>query len=421
MMPPLVRLAALSAWNRRAALGLTVLAVALSVMLLLGVERLREQVRGGFEQSVSGADLIVGARGSPLQLMLYSVFRIGEATHNMQWSSVEALAAHPAVAWTIPVSLGDSHRGYPVLATNHAYFAHFRYGDGRSLALTEGRAFDGVFEAVLGAEVADALGYRLGDRIALAHGSGESGLADHADKPFTVTGILARTGTPVDNTVHIGLAAMEAIHLDWQGGAPIPGMQIPAEYVQKFDLGPKTVTAVIVGLKSRAAVFSVQRWINDFRAEPLMAVLPGVALAQLWQVIGHGEKALLAVSALVVGVGLAGLVAVVLAGLDQRRRELAILRAVGARPRDILALLTLEGLGLTVIGALLGFVLLTVLSLVAAPLVQARFGLSLMTGLPSAHELFLLAGVIITGFIASLLPGWRAYRVSLADGLTPKT
>jgi putative ABC transport system permease protein len=124
---------------------------------------------------------------------------------------------------------------------------------------------------------------------------------------------------------------------------------------------------------------------------------------------------------LVVGVGLAGLVAVVLAGLDQRRRELAILRAVGARPRDILALLTLEGLGLTVAGAILGFVLLTLLSFVAAPLVEARLGFAVQTGLPTPHEIFLLAGVIIVGFIASLLPGLRAYRVSLADGLTPKT
>lgn len=421
MMPPLVRLAAASAWNRRAALSLTVLAVALSVMLLLGVERLREQVRDGFAQSVSGADLIVGARGSPLQLMLYSVFRIGEATHNMEWSSVEALSAHPAVDWVIPVSLGDSHRGYPVLATNRAYFDHFRTGDKRPLRLVEGRAFDGLFDAVLGAEVARALGYRLGDRIALAHGSGESGLADHADKPFTVAGILARTGTPLDNTVHIGLEAMEAIHLDWQGGAPIPGMRIPAEYVKKFDLKPKTVTAAILGLKSRAAVFSVQRWVNGYRGEPLMGVLPGVALAQLWQALGYGEKALLAVSMLVVGVGLAGLVAVVLAGLDQRRRELAILRAVGARPRDILALLTLEGLGLTLVGALAGLILLTILSLVAAPLVEARLGFAVQTGLPTPHEFFLLAGVIIVGFIASLLPGLRAYRVSLADGLTPKT
>jgi len=418
--PPLIRLAAASAWNRRAALSLTVLAVALSVMLLLGVERLREQVREGFAQSVSGADLIVGARGSPLQLMLYSVFRIGEATHNVEWSSVEALAAHPAVKWVIPISLGDSHRGYPVLATNHVYFERFQTGDKRPLRLADGRVFDGLFDTVLGAEVAHALGYRPGDRITLTHGSGEFG-PEHADKPFTVVGVLARTGTPVDNTVHISLEAMEAIHLDWQGGAPIPGLDIRAEHVRKFDLSPKTVTAAILGLESRAAVFSVQRWVNRYAGEPLMAVLPGVALAQLWQALGYAEKALLAVSVLVVGVGLAGLVAVVLAGLDQRRRELAILRAVGARPRDILALLTFEGLGLTFIGALVGVLLLTVLSLVAAPLAEARLGFALSVGLPSLHELFLLAGVIIVGFLASLLPGWRAYRVSLADGLTPRT
>lgn len=425
MMPPLIGLAARSAWNRRAALSLTVLAIALSVLMLLGVERLRQQIRDSFEQSVSGADLIVGARGSPLQLMLYSVFRIGEATHNMEWSSVETLAANPAVAWAIPISLGDSHHGYPVLGTTPDYFRHFRYGDKRALKLLEGRPFpggtDGVFDAVLGAEVATALGYKLGSGITLSHGSGETGLAEHADKPFTVVCILARTGTPVDNTVHISLAAMEAIHLDWQGGAHIPGVSIPAEYVKKFDLTPKTVTAVILGLKSRAAVFAVQRTVNTYRAEPLMAVLPGVALSQLWQVMGYGEKALLAVSALVVGVGLAGLVAVILAGLNERRRELAILRSVGAHPRDILALLTLEGLGLTVTGTVFGYLLLTVLSLVAGPVIEARWGLSLAATAPTAQELYLLAGVIGVGLAASLLPGWRAYRLSLADGLTPRT
>lgn len=423
-MRHLIGLAARSAWNRRAALSLTVLAIALSVLMLIGVERLRQQVRDSFEQSVSGADLIVGARGSPLQLMLYSVFRIGEATHNMEWSSVQALAANPAVAWAIPISLGDSHHGYPVLATSPDYFSHFRYGDKRALRLAEGRPFpggtEGVFDAVIGAEVADALGYKLGSHLTLSHGSGETDLAEHADKPFSVVGILARTGTPVDNTVHISLAAMEAIHLDWQGGAHIPGISIPAEYVKKFDLTPKTVTAVILGLKSRAAVFAAQRAINNFRAEPLMAVLPGVALSQLWQVIGYGEKALLAVSALVVAVGLAGLVAVILAGLNERRRELAILRSVGAHPRDILALLTLEGLGITIAGAALGFVLLTVLSLVAGPVIEARWGLTLAATAPTAQELHLLAGVIGVGLVASLLPGWRAYRLSLADGLTPR-
>ncbi len=419
-MTPLLRLAAQSAWNRRASLALAIVAMALSVMLLLGVERLRDEARNGFEQSVSGADLIVGARGSPLQLLLYSVFRLGEASQDMQWASVEKLSAHPAVAWVIPLSLGDSHRGFPVLATTQAYFDHFRTGEQRPLVLQRGRPFQAVFEAVIGAEVADALGYQPGDRITLAHGSGESGLTDHADKPFTVVGILARTGTPVDRTVHISLAAMEAIHLDWQGGAPMPGLSIPAEFVQKFDLRPKTVTAAIVGLKSRAAVFGVQRWVNQNRDEALMAVLPGVALAQLWDMLAQVERVLFAVSALVVAVGLAGLVAVVLASLDQRRRELAILRAVGARPRDILALLMLEGAGLVIAGALLGLVLLTGLIVLAGPVLEARYGLALAARLPGERELFLLGGAIIAGFVASLLPAWRAYRASLADGLTPK-
>ncbi|MCA1926598.1 MAG: ABC transporter permease [Thiobacillus sp.] len=419
-MTPLVRLAAHSAWNRRASLVLAVGAMALSVMLLLAVERLREEARNGFEQSVSGADLIVGARGSPLQLLLYSVFRLGDASQDMSWASVEKLSGHPAVAWVIPLSLGDSHRGYPVLATTQAYFAHFRTGEQRPLVFRQGRPFRVVFETVLGAEVADALRYRPGDRIALAHGSGESGLAEHTDKPFTVVGILARTGTPVDRTVHISLAAMEAIHLDWQGGAPVPGFAIPAEWVQKFDLRPKTVTAAIVGLKSRAAVFGVQHWVNQNRDEALMAVLPGVALAQLWEMLAQVERVLFVVSALVVAVGLAGLVAVVLASLDQRRRELAILRAVGARPRDILALLMLEGAGLVLAGALSGLALLTALVMLAGPLLEARYGLALAATLPGERELFLLGGAIIAGFAASLIPAWRAYRASLADGLTPK-
>lgn len=419
-MTPLIRLAAQSAWNRRTSLALAGVAMALSVMLLLGVERLRDEARNGFEQSVSGADLIVGARGSPLQLLLYSVFRLGDPSQNMQWSSVEKLSAHPAVAWVIPLSLGDSHRGFPVLATTQAYFDHFRTGEQRPLVVKQGRPFQAIFEAVIGAEVAEALGYQPGDRITLAHGSGESGLADHADKPFTVVGILARTGTPVDRTVHISLAAMEAIHLDWQGGAPMPGLAIPAEFVHKFDLRPKTVTAAIVGLKSRAAVFGVQRWVNQNRDEALMAVLPGVALAQLWEMLAQVERVLFAVSALVVAVGLAGLVAVVLASLDQRRRELAILRAVGARPRDILALLMLEGAGLVIAGALFGLVLLSALILLAGPVLEARYGLALAARLPGERELFLLGGAIIAGFVASLIPAWRAYRASLADGLTPK-
>jgi len=417
---PWLALAARSAWNRRLTLGLTLAAVSLSVALLLGVERLRHDARESFALSVSGTDLVVGARTSPVQLMLYAVFRIGEATNNIRWNAYRAIAADPAIAWTIPISLGDSHRGYPVLGTTPDYFAHFRYGNARPLAFSAGRRFDGVFDAVLGADVADKLGYRIGDRIVLSHGIGGVGLPEHADKPFSVVGILARTGTPVDRTVHVSLEAITAIHLDWQGGAPVPGFSIPAQYVRKFDLAPKEITAALIGLKSRAAVFRVQRAVNDYAGEPLLAVLPGVALDQLWDVVGIAEKTLLAVSAMVVAVGLTGLVAVVLAGLNERRRELAILRSVGARPRGIFLLLSIEGLCVTALGSVLGVVLLDALTLLARPFAQSAYGLAIRPQLVSLRELRLLAAVIAVGLLASLVPGYRAYRLSLADGLSPR-
>jgi len=419
-MKHVVLLAVRSAWNRRLTLGMTLIAITLSVTMLLGVERIRHDAREGFAHSVSGTDLVVGARTSPIQLMLYAVFRIGEATNNMRWQSYLDLAAHPDVAWAVPLSLGDSHDGFPVLATSLAYFEHFRYGDDRPLAFTAGVPFKDIFDAVIGAEVAHRLGYKLGDHIVLSHGVGGIAGIAHADKPFVVTGILAPTGTPVDRTVHIGLAAMEAIHLDWQGGAPLPGFSIPQQFVTKFDLTPKEVTAVLVGLKSRIAVFRMQRYVADYHGEPLMAVLPGVALSQLWQVMGTVEQALLAVSALVVAVGLAGLVAVVLAGLNERRRELAILRSVGARPREVFALLTLEGLFVTVLGCLLGVALLAAVSAAVGPLVQARYGIEVTVRLLSPEELRLLAAVVGVGLLASLVPGYRAYKLSLADGLTPR-
>ena len=422
----LLPIALRSAWNRRYTLGLTLIAIALSVTLLLGIERLREDARDSFAEAVSGTDLVVGARSSPIQLLLYAVFHIGEASNNMGWHSVQMLAAHPDVAWIIPISLGDSHHGFPVLGTTPAYFEHFRYGDRQPLRLAQGKSFDGLFDAVLGAEVAERLGYKLGDRITLAHGmreheeEHEPGHAEHGDKPFTVVGILARSGTPVDRTVHIDLEAMQAIHLDWQAGAPIPGFVIPQEYVKKFDLTPKAVTAVLLGLKSRTAVFAMQRQVADYRAEPLIAVLPGVALSQLWDLLAVAERALLAISALVLAVSFAGLVAVVLAGLGERRRELAILRSVGARPRDLFALLALEGGAVTLAGAALGTLLLTVLSAALGPWMEARYGLALRLALPSAAELALLGWVVLVGTLASLLPGYRAYRLSLADGLTPR-
>lgn len=411
-------LAAKSLWNRRLTSALVVLSIALSVALLLGVERLHTQTRTSFANTLSGTDLIVGARGSPINLLLYSVFRIGDPTNNVRWSSYQTIAADPLVAWTVPLSLGDSHRGFRVLGTTPAYFQHYRYGRSQPLRLAEGREFADVFDAVLGAEVADRLGYRLGQPVIIAHGAAEVSFALHDDKPFQVVGILARTGTPVDATVHISLDGMEAIHADWRDGAPMPGMRLSAEQVRQLDLTPKTITAVLVGLHSRTTVFRVQRQINEFTAEPLLAILPGLTLQQLWTVLALAENALLVISGLAVLVSFTVMLTALLTGLNERRREMAILRAIGAGPGHVFALMLGESLTLALGGALLGVLLLQAGLLLAGPLLEARLGLVIAVWPPSPHEFILLATVLGGGLLAGLVPAWRAYRYSLADGMT---
>jgi len=418
-MSHLLRLALASAWNRRFTLTLTVAAIAFSVAMLLGVERARKAAHESFAHSIAGTDLVVGPRTSPVQLMLYAVFRLGEATSSMKWSTYMALAQNPEIAWSIPLSIGDSHDGFPVVGTNAAYFEHYRYGLSQPLRLADGRRFEALFETVLGAEVAERLQHGLGDKITLSHGTGEFG-AEHADKPFTVVGILARTGTPVDRSIHVSLEAIEAIHLDWQGGMRIPGLSIPAEHARKFDITPKEITAVLVGLKARSRVFNVQRTINDYAGEPLVAVLPGVALGELWAIVDVVENTLLVVSAMIVVIGLSGMVVAVWAGLNERRRELAILRSVGAGPVDVTLLLVLEGVLLTALGVAAGYALLTALALAAAPWMQSRFGIVVPAWPSGGEELVLVGLVFAAGLLAALLPALRACRLSLADGLTPR-
>jgi len=406
--------------NRRFTAMITVLSIALSVTLLVGVERVRTETRQSFANTISGTDLIVGARSGAVQLLLYSVFRIGDATNNISWKSYQDIAAHPKVAWTIPISLGDSHRGFRVLGTTAEYFAHYRFARGRQLLFDQGVAFADLYDAVLGAEVADALGYRLGDAIVVAHGAGDVSFARHEDKPFRVAGILERTGTPVDRTVHVSLEAIEAIHMGWRNGAPLRGSTHAAGDTPALDLTPKAITAVLVGLKSRVAVFQVQRFINDYPDEPLSAVLPGVALSQLWDLIGVAENALLMVSAFVVVVGLFGMLTALLTSLNERRREMAILRSVGARPGHVFALIMGEAVFLTLLGILAGLLLLYAILMVAQPLMESRLGIFIAIGAPSVHELSLLGAVFAAGLAAGVVPAFRAYRLSLTDGLSVK-
>ncbi|WP_373389309.1 ABC transporter permease [Pseudomonas alcaligenes] len=415
----LLRIALASLANRRFTALLTVFAIALSVCLLLAVERVRTEARASFASTISGTDLIVGARSGSVNLLLYSVFRIGNATNNIRWDSFETLARHPQVKWAIPLSLGDSHRGYRVLGTDTGYFEHYRYGRGQPLQLAQGKPFADLFEVVLGAEVAEALKYKLGDQIVLAHGVATVSLTQHDDKPFRVVGILARTGTPVDRTLHISLAGMEALHVDWQNGMPARGAaRVSAEQAREMHLQPKAITAVLLGLKSKVATFTVQRQVNEYRGEPLLAILPGVALQELWSLMGTAEKALFVVSLFVVLTGLIGMLTAILTSLNERRREMAILRSVGARPWHIAGLLVLEALVLALAGAALGLALLYGGIAASQGWVQAQYGLYLPLALPSAYEWSLLGAILGAALLMGGVPAWRAYRQSLADGLS---
>ena len=420
-MTLVLRIARKSLANRWSTALLTVLSIALSVMLLLGVEKVRTSARASFSDTISDTDLIVGARSGAVQLLLYAVFRIGNATANISWQTFEDLAAQPEVAWIVPLSLGDSHHGFRVLGTTPDYFEHYRYRHGQGLRFEAGARFADLFDAVLGADIAQALGYQLGDPIVVAHGLGDTSFALHDDKPFRVAGILAKTGTPVDRTVHVGLAAIEAIHVDWQSGARIPGQTVSGEQVRQMDLQPQAITAALIGLKSRLDTFKLQRFINEYPEEPLSAILPGVALQELWSLIGVAESALGAISVMVVITALLGMVTMILSSLNERRREMAILRSVGARPRTILGLLVTEAGMLTAAGVAAGVVLVYALLIVLRPLIDARFGLYIDLRPPEARELAMLSIVVVAGVGAGLLPALRAYRLSLADGMTVRT
>lgn len=415
----LLLIALKSARFRRTSLLLTVFSIAISVTLLLGVDKIRKETKSSFLNTVSQTDLIVGARSGPTNLLLYSVFRIGNATNNVTWESYQEIASMDEVAWTVPISLGDSHRGFRVMGTTEDYFEHYRYADGNQLTLDVGQPFDDVFDTVLGADVARSLGYEVGDEIILAHGLVSADFAEHDDKPFTVVGIFDKTGTPVDRTVHVSLAGIEAIHVDWQGGSRSP-VELDAEQVLKFDLTPTSITAFMVGLDNRALTFRMQREINEYENEPLTAIIPGATLAEFWRTISVIEQVLFVISGFVLVAGLLGMLTTILSTLNERRREIAVLRAVGARASHVVQLIVLETLLVVLAGCALGVAMLYGLLAIGRPIVTSRFGVDLALSWLDATQLLILAGVIVGAVCVGLIPGFAAYRRSIQDGLDMK-
>jgi len=408
-----------SLWNRRSTAVLTIFSISISVTLLIGVENIRKGVRTSFSSAVSGTDIIVGARGGSLQLLLYSIFRIGNATNNLSWESYNEFHNDKRVKWTIPISLGDSHRGFRVLGTNQEYFKHFRYGSKKKLEFSRGQSFSKVFDVVIGSEVAIKLNYRLNEKIIIAHGTGRKSFLKHDDRPFKVVGILKPTGTPVDQSLHVSLEGITAMHIDWESGAPpMEGESLSSADILKLDLKPEEITSFLIGLKSKIHAFSLQRQINSFKEEPLSAIMPGVALQELWNLLRTAEVGLRIITWFVLFAGLLGMMTSLLSGLNERRREMAILRSVGAGPGTISFLLIFEAIFLTLVGILFGLLFLYITLFVSQPLLESYFGLFIPIQPPSVKDLIILGVIILNGMLMGLIPALRAYRQSLSDGMT---
>jgi len=458
---------------------LTIASVALSVFVLLGVEHVRQEARTGFASTVSGVDLIVGARTGEINLLLLSIFRIGTATANVSWESVEQLEQQNNVVWTVPISLGDSHRSFRVIGTTEGFFTRYKYGAKQPLTFLKGQSFDAVAEVVLGARVAKELGYQLGDSLVLSHGMADTSFTHHDQLPFSVSGILAATGTPIDNALFVGLEAIEAMHSDGESEdhrghnehedhdqheeqedhdaheeqedhdaheehqahekheghdahAEREGHDAHEEHVEHGDhdvhedhdehhaghdhppIG--TVTAVLVGLNSPITTLQVKRWVDEFEGEALLAILPGVALTQLWELVGNVEAVLLGISILILVSSLLGLNAMLLASMRERRREIEVLRSIGAPSSFIVSLLMIESLLIVSVGVVLAVLSLLASITAANTLVAETFGLMISSQILSPSNITALGLIYLTAILVTLLPALQAYRVSRAVG-----
>ena len=404
------RLVTKSLLNRKGSVFLTIIAMSVSIFVLLGVEHIRNQAKKNFQSTVSGVDLIVGARTGSLNLLLYSVFRIGAPTNNLGWDSYTRIASDPAVKWSIPISLGDSHKGYRVVGTTSDYFTHFSYGTRNRLQFASGEPFLKIFDVVLGSEVAEKLRYSIGTNVVLAHGLGKTSFSLHEDKPFRVVGILAPTGTPVDQSLQVSLQGMEAIHNNQRVTQKLRETPININQIELQQFQPKTITAFMLGLTSKIATFKVQRKINNFSTEPLTAILPGVALSELWQMMKVIENTLRLVSVLILISALLGLSALMLASIRERQHEIYLLRVIGAPPMFLFLLIELEALLISMVSIAIGTLALFTGLLITSDLLASNYGLNISANIFAQNNLTYACMIILATMIAAAIPSFTAYK-----------
>lgn len=431
----LIKLAFKSIRHRSFATTATIFSVVLSLLLLFSVERVRRSVEDSFTQTVSGVDLLVGARTGSLQLVLFSVFNIGQVTNNVSFASYDKIHHNPDVEWTIPISLGDGHKGFRVVGTTNEFFEHYQVRSNEHLKVVTGKVFEQPTDVVLGAEVAETLKYKLGDKIIVAHGSteGES-FEEHANNPLTVVGILEATGTPIDRSVYITLHALDDMH-EPAAGADHDDHDHDKDHEDHADHDNDEdhdhvghdhhhhhggITSFFVKLKSKPRILSMQREITENKDEALLAVIPGSVLSDLWKSLSKIEIVLKVISTLVMVVGLVGMIIALMTSLNERRREMAILRSLGAGFSHLAKLVFLEVFLILGLSVLTSAVLKVLLEIALSSFVAKKFGLFFSGPWFSGTDITMMVATLVVGLIFALFPIMVFKNKSLKDGLAVK-
>jgi putative ABC transport system permease protein len=437
-----LKLAWQSLLNRKVSALLTLVALTVSVSLLFAIEHIRIQAQDNFKRTVSGVDLVVAARSSQINVLLSSVFRLGANPNPLSWQTFETIQGNPQVVWAVPLSLGDTYKGFPVVGTTPSYFEHYKYADKRGLELAQGRIFASPTEVVVGASVAKSEGLQIGSAIVVSHGSGKVSFTHHNHHPLIVSGILSPTGTPVDKSLHVPLIAIDEMH---KPAAPVSAFARPKAEVVKdddddhdedshshdehshdqqvlqvlpeipdgtYDLigSPTNISALLLKTDSPFSILTLQRDLNRYQDEAISAIIPGLALAQLWKTIGSVETILQVIAMLVLVSSLIGLVTMLLASMHERRAEISVLRAIGASPWFIASLIQAEAFVIAILALLSSYALVSGGIWLFADWILAEYGVFIAANIYSNGILIYSALVMGLTLMVAALPAINAYR-----------
>lgn len=387
------------AYLRHKLLGtaLNLLTFASGIAVIVALLLINAQLNNEFTKNLKGIDLVVGAKGSPMQLILSSVFHLDIPTGNIPLEEAEKLEQHPLVKSAIPVALGDNYNGFRIVGTTPEYAAHY---DGQ---LAKGAMFSQQMQAVLGSEVAQTQHNKLGDQIIGAHGLVNSDDL-HSDFPYTVVGILKPTNTVLDRLVLTPVESVWHVHEH-------PDADDPEEVAYKKEHPGKELTALLITYKSPMAAASMPREVN--KSSSMQSASPAFEVARLVSFMGVGTDTLKTFGWYMIALAGFGIFVALYNAMNERRYDLALMRSFGASPGKLFGLVMTESLILALLGAVIGIVLGHALVEVGATWLAHTKHIHVTGKLFLPEEGWLVVASAVIGLLAALLPAVRVYRIDI--------